>query len=302
MTIPSPTRRSAPGQVTKLLERLAFQVSGTRHSHDPEAIHDLRVAIRRFTQSLTVFKPCFVGKELKKIRRCLSHIMDLAGEVRDCDIALEYVSELRSPETAALETAFSSRRRQAESALLASLRDWVMRGTSSKWRTALEPVEGAMNLPCYKVDTAAQSAVPKTGRDFFKSGNRAAGSESSAGELHHFRIAAKKFRYTLELFAPFYGPAARDWLDRITRLQSLLGRINDCRTVRRMVSGLDDDGRIEAALKKKQRRKTLEFRRLWADEFSSTAAKHWMRALERPPNKPAGRARIAQAACMAAGA
>jgi CHAD domain-containing protein len=274
-------------------------VGSTGHSPDPEAIHDLRVAIRRFTQSLAVFKPCFVRKQLKNIRRGLKPVMTLAGEVRDYDIALEYLSKHASPESTGLQTVFQARRRQAERALCSALKNWVTRKTSSKWRSVLQPVAGAEG---YSVNAAAQSAIPKLGKDFLKSGSRAAHSSASAGELHRFRIAAKKFRYTLELFAPLYRSVANEWLERIARLQSLLGRINDSRTVRGMVADIGDHKKIESALKKNQRRKTAEFRQLWTDDFASPAARHRLRALQSPPRKSAASARLGQVTDAAKGA
>ena len=84
-----PTRRFTRDQVDRLLGRLAYQVSRAIKSHSAEAVHDLRVTIRRFAQALRVFKPCFHGKELRKIRRELKRIMVVGGEVRNHDIALD---------------------------------------------------------------------------------------------------------------------------------------------------------------------------------------------------------------------
>src|ERR1035441_2755299 len=106
--------------------------------------------------------------------------------------------------------------------------------------------------------------------------------QASAGERHRFRLAAKKFRYTLELFAEFYGPAAAHWTAQVKGLQSLLGAMNDCRAVRDLVETLGGNPKVEASLKKRQRRKTLEFRRAWAAHFGvADAAKQWIEWLSR---------------------
>ena len=63
------TRKFASDQADRRLGQLAFQVNQTVKSRDAEAVHDLRVAVRRFSQVLRVFKPCFRGKEPRKIRR-----------------------------------------------------------------------------------------------------------------------------------------------------------------------------------------------------------------------------------------
>ena len=72
----------AVDSATKLLERLAFQIHHVRQNGDVEAVHDLRVAIRRFGQSLVLFKDVFAGKDVKKIRRRLKELMKLTNEPR----------------------------------------------------------------------------------------------------------------------------------------------------------------------------------------------------------------------------
>ena len=290
MALAVETGQFAAHQVTKLLERLAFQISRAGHSHDAEAVHDLRVAIRRFTQALIVFDPCFAPREVKNIRRRLKVTMALAGEVRDCDIALKYLAELQSAEAATLREGFQDRRKEAHGALVAALKRWVLKKTSSKWRDGLAPVRDADGFRNQPIEDTARRWLRRIARGFFKCGNRAAGAKASSEDLHQCRIAAKKFRYTLELFAPFYGPAAHDWLEYVTGVQALLGRINDCRTVRTMVSQMGEGSGIEASLKKRQRRRIDEFRRLWAARScSASTAKDWMHALRRPPRKPVER-------------
>lgn len=46
-------------------------------------------------------------------------------------------------------------------------------------------------------------------------------------ELHRMRIAAKRLRYTVEVFEPFLGKPGTELLDRLKRVQDLLGEIHD---------------------------------------------------------------------------
>ena len=55
----------------------------------------------------------------------------------------------------------------------------------------------------------------------FDSGERAIRADASEKDLHHLRLAAKKSRYTVELFATSCGPAVNDWLERATRAPGL---------------------------------------------------------------------------------
>jgi CHAD domain-containing protein len=282
------TRHFAVSQTTALLRRMALAVKTAVRTPDAAAIHHLRVAIRRFAQAVAVFKPCFPKKETRTIRRRLKATLALAGAVRDCDIALEVLATHgESP----LAAEVRARRVRAGQALIAALKQWVARKSAARWRHALEA--GAFPLP---VEDTAQRQLRRLAKPFFRDGGRAAGADATARELHRCRIAAKKLRYTLELFQGLYGPAAGQWLERIRSAQSLLGSINDCRAVRALLASLGGSRRIETALARKQRRQTREFRRLWSEQFAGAAARHWVRSLRLPPRKPAGHSGAAPSA------
>src|ERR1700730_2539885 len=76
-------------QTAVLLRRLAFEVNRAAKNGDHAAVHDVRVAIRRFSRCLRVFSQFYPGGSWKKIRRRLSALMTLAGVVRDIDLAME---------------------------------------------------------------------------------------------------------------------------------------------------------------------------------------------------------------------
>jgi hypothetical protein len=69
-------------------------------------------------------------------------------------------------------------------------------------------------------------------------------------------------------------------------VQTLLGNINDCRVVRELVTELGGSDDIETQLKKRQRKKTREFQKLWQRSFSSTAIREWIHQMRmRRPRK-----------------
>ncbi len=47
-------------------------------------------------------------------------------------------------------------------------------------------------------------------------------------ELHNMRIAAKRLRYTMELFLPTIGPGAKGLLKTVEEIQEQIGAIHDC--------------------------------------------------------------------------
>lgn len=262
------TSEYAAVQVDKLLGQLAFQVSGTMRRHGPDEVHDLRVAVRRLDQALLVFEPCFPAKEATKIRGRLKEMMALAGEVRNCDIALKFLfrSDLTEPD--ALKSRLQTGRQEAERNLLGLLRRWTERNWSAKWRRSLGTGSATKPFCRSATEDTARQVLSRMAEKFFETGEEAVTAKASPKQLHRFRIHAKEFRYSLELFAPLYGPALNNCLDRIRTVQTLLGAINDCQTVRDIVSRYGGDKELDAKLKRRQRRKTDEFSRYWADAFT----------------------------------
>jgi len=296
------TWKFASEQADRRLGRLAFQINQTVKSRDAEAVHDLRVAVRRFSQGLRVFKPCFRGKEARKIRRELKQIMDLAGEVRNCDIALKLMSKAQGRDTTGMRHKVESLRREGERALIGFLGHWVDRKSSLKWRRAVASAATTNGEALCKAPIArtAQGMLPRMAQEFFECGNEAVKTKASSRELHQFRIVSKKFRYTLELFTSVYGASLNSALERIRRVQGVLGEINDCDTVRRMLSQYKEADRMTSWLKKRQRRRIEEFQQHWTETFAAGGElQSWSALLSRPAGsirqarKPAGRAGVA---------
>ena len=129
-------------QASARLGKLAFQVQAAAESMDADAVHDLRVAIRRFNQSLTVFASLYPKREAKKIRKRLRRVMEVAGEIRDRDIALEVLAEAGVKPEDPLSARIASERRLAEHALAEKVKRWNRANFSAKWRSALQ-----LNLP-----------------------------------------------------------------------------------------------------------------------------------------------------------
>jgi len=285
------SRAFSIGQANGLLERLALQINGTLHSHAPEAVHDLRVTIRRFNQALAISKPYLASRAVKKIRRGIKAIMTCAGAVRDCDIALRLVTLSKAKDAAMVEAQLRTRRTDAQKVLEASLRQWTAENSVSKWRHVLEGEAATSKSQSATVEAVARRELPRLAEAFLREGRRAASQEASAKQLHRFRLAAKRFRYTLELFAVLYGPPAGDWVEQVRTTQTLLGSINDCAVTRRLVEELDAGAGMVVALKNRQKRKTREFRKAWEENLnSSEGARLWIHALRHPPRKTLARA------------
>ncbi len=120
-----------------LLRRLAYQVNRAAKSGDAESIHDLRVAIRRFSRCLRVFSQFYPGSSWRKIRHQLSALMAAAGAVRDLDIAIELLASAGVGPNRLLLSKLKHERRRANRELFQDVHDWNRQSFSKKWRNSL---------------------------------------------------------------------------------------------------------------------------------------------------------------------
>ena len=125
-------------QAAVLLRRLAFQVDRAAKLGDADAVHDLRVALRRFSRCLRVFAQFFPERAWRKIRRDIAGLMDIAGAVRDCDMALALLGEAGIRGSAGIAVRLDTERRKAGRELSREIRRWQNSNFSRKWRSRLE--------------------------------------------------------------------------------------------------------------------------------------------------------------------
>lgn len=82
---------------------------------------------------------------------------------------------------------------------------------------------------------------------------------------HNLRIAAKRLRYVLEIFAPCLGEEAKAARDAAKHLQSVLGDLHDCDL---MLTKVVQIGSVAAILRQRRERLFGEFVELWQAEAS----------------------------------
>ena len=121
-----------------LLRRLAIQVTRTARTGEADAIHDLRVAIRRLKRCLRVFAQFYPPRSWKPVRRRLAELMDACANVRDRDIAIGLLQQAGVPAASPLLRQLDVERKAAVRELQLELRRWRERGFSRQWRVQLE--------------------------------------------------------------------------------------------------------------------------------------------------------------------
>lgn len=261
----------------RLKQFLAQQRRARKSTHDAEAVHDLRVSIRRLQQTLRTFRGLLAPAPAKKMLRRLRKLMALCAAVRDCDVALAVLQQagVASDEWKAK---LAAKRRQAEFALGERLED-RRRWRKRKWLDSLRFKDQKHSEWRSEQSLAVNltRVLPKLADDFFAAG-RLAAKQTDIEYLHEFRLRAKRFRYTLELFQTYYGRDIKDCLRRLRKLQDYLGDINDCAVTMVMLRG---DGDAGMAVQRLLDQRLAQFGRHWR-LYSSRLQGMWRDWLSHP--------------------
>jgi CHAD domain-containing protein len=134
MTAAPGIRDYALDQMNHLLTRLVFQMHRAAKVPGPEEIHDVRVSIRRFSQGLLLFEEFFPRWEVKKIKRRLKRMLKLTSQIRDRDIALDFLASLKQTRH---RPGLVKQRLAFEKEFSQMVRRWNARDFSAKWRNGL---------------------------------------------------------------------------------------------------------------------------------------------------------------------
>jgi CHAD domain-containing protein len=210
-------------------------IAAVVEARDIEAVHDMRVASRRLRAGLALFVPCLPSwarlwrKEVRRITRALGQARDLDVQIRTLAAAMQ-----KHPAWGAglggISDSLKSRRLGAQQKVMKALARIGDDGVFEQIETALAPMARAMpkmgpawkkayrwaqeiildllgEMTAYETDLARPQAVARH---------------------HQMRIAAKRLRYSLEIFAPLYGRGVKPALQAAKQMQSLLGDMHDC--------------------------------------------------------------------------
>jgi CHAD domain-containing protein len=124
-------------QTLILLRRFGLQLTRAARSGGADAIHDLRVSIRRLSRCLRVFAEFYPGRGWKKFRRRLKELMDASGRVRDRDVALSVLGKAGFPADSIVVRRLKRDRGAALVELMTVMRRWKQRDAAAKWRAQL---------------------------------------------------------------------------------------------------------------------------------------------------------------------
>jgi CHAD domain-containing protein len=224
----------------KRLQALTQESGGVRQAEDIEYIHRMRVASRRLRAALDLFQDTlprrkFAGweKQVKRITRTLGTVRDTDVQIAALDECLQNLPELRfKAGIERLRLRLQQRRALLQTDVLKALDGWDAGAIADDMAQSLRQmlVQARLN----QVE-AASPLVLQLAHDHILlrleellSYESCVNKPEQIEELHAMRIAAKRLRYTLEIFAPLYEDELQAPLKAVREAQELLGDIHDC--------------------------------------------------------------------------
>jgi CHAD domain-containing protein len=125
-------RDYAMHQVSGLVESTITELHNTARMRNAEAIHGLRVSIRRLLQALKTFSQYLPEEAREGVEEELRAVIKASGGLRDCDVLIEKLAD----SGVALDP-FRRQRTELKKELLATIEPLLDAGLSKRWRTGL---------------------------------------------------------------------------------------------------------------------------------------------------------------------
>jgi CHAD domain-containing protein len=238
---------------------------------DPEALHQMRVGMRRLRTAIHGFAPALSlpsaaqEKKVAKVARKL-------GELRDIDVLQDalthqYLPSLPPTEQETLKKVLATLKKQRQKTLemvQTTLKEQRYQQLKDAFQTWLkQPAYGEFaEFPIEEI--LPDLLLPLVSQFFLhpawlvgvklESGELAAPSELNSeivvqllnahgDSLHSLRKQAKRVRYQMELFTSFYAADYENYLKDIKQIQSILGQIQDSFVLAEFLTEtLDSDG------------------------------------------------------------
>ncbi|MGK7899686.1 MAG: CHAD domain-containing protein [Xenococcus sp. (in: cyanobacteria)] len=230
---------------------------------DPEDLHQMRVGMRRLRSAIVGFA---IALDLPQTanERNIAKIGRALGKLRDLDVLLaaledDYRPILPKAEQKSLDKVIKSLLKQRKKALkqvretlnselyldlTQGLQIWLEQPLYQTigdlsiypvlpdlllpqisqlllhpgWLVGIKLKEGSVQIP----ESLDKKAIKQL-------------LEAKEPILHDLRKVAKKTRYNLELFSPFYGETYSYYVKQIEQIQEILGQIQDCYVLRKIL-------------------------------------------------------------------
>ena len=261
-----------------------FPLAARQPWRDDEYVHQLRVATRRSQVALDLFEDWLGRRHYRRVRRLLRRIRRRAGRARDCDVFLRNLEQALSRCKAGARPGLHfvagqiASDRQAAQVQLGDFYDRTQATVKDRFDKLVRSVRKGPRRG--KIRLLGELGRCQLAARLDQLQESLPGQSVDMDQLHRLRIAGKRLRYALEVFAPCYPRELRtDLYPRVEQLQEVLGAINDHHTASQRLHEMGETARrfhpawwkhwrsgvtyLIGLHRRELRRQLAEFRRFW---------------------------------------
>lgn len=229
-TLPLPIASEVPRQGLPFwMGRVLVEIERLERHEDPDAVHDLRVALRRcrsLAKAMSEVDPHPAWRQLRKASR---KVFRQLGALRDAQVLTEWLTKLGQaddPVAIVLKGVLAERERDAHKKAISALAAF----DEQQWRGLRRVLRKRSRL--VPPDSPAARCLALERYEEAYALHEKARRSRSAASWHALRMGIKQFRYTVESLLP--GRHA-EWEDGLKRVQDLLGEVHDLGEVARLI-------------------------------------------------------------------
>lgn len=210
---------------------------------DADAVHRVRVAIRRLRSTLRTFRPLLDRERSEPLREELRRLGGVLGALRDVQVVRDTRAALPGQDgrvAERLDRLLSQRGRTAHAAVTGALAGpwWDRLRAGLEQLRSRPPLSARADRPASEELTRLVRRADRRVRRRYRAAQVAI-SPAERDRLHHeVRKAAKRARYAAEAVAPAVGEPARRYAAGMERVQEALGDERDAVTLGELLAGL----------------------------------------------------------------
>ena len=209
------------------------------HERDKEAVHDMRVAVRRIRVGVGVFKPYFPVNTLEGFRKSFKEVGHTLGPLRDVDVLQEktdhYLAGLGEEQHAISEM------QRDYSQLRRELRERAHRAlTTPEINASMDLFTSFLRTQTPRSPLSVAASAPQLiEKQLLKvMGFAQNWHQADYTVLHRLRIAFKRLRYSIEFFEEVLGDQQYAAIALLKEIQDHLGDLNDAHVALQFLSDL----------------------------------------------------------------
>lgn len=224
----------------KRLRAVRRQLAAVQEPGDVESVHKMRVAARRLRCAMKVFGEALPARRARAWRRELRRLTRALGAARDLDVQIQFAQKhLASLEDRSLRPGvkrlllrLGQEREARQTKVLKAARRLETGGTLQDIGKALGAGRRrtAQQAPAADPSAARLLAAQEIARGVgdLRAFDGCVADPQAWNDHHAMRIAAKRLRYTVELFDPACEGRLTASVETLKGVQELLGAIHDC--------------------------------------------------------------------------